>query len=229
MGMFASRFKDARSADTWPSISAIDLDDAGIPATSNPPGSGDGAAAPPPPSLPYDLSVLIPAAARPAQVPPRLPYDLAATGYPVRTPAAAAATCQLVPPDGQFRAANAIPLFQPQLADRLSAGIRALNNQGIVPTITSGYRTAERQQATRGGSYGSARGISGHQVGLSADFGPGHNPGLAQPIRDAMSDAGLANGDHFRISDPIHYMVPGTIRQQTAALAAACAAAYRGR
>lgn len=124
------------------------------------------------------------------------------------TPAsqALAATCQLVRPVGQFHASNAIPLFQPQMADRLSAGIRALNNQGVVPTITSGYRTAERQRATHGGRYGSARGVSGHQVGLSADFGPGHNPGLAQPIRDAMTDAGLANGDHFRVSDPIHYI-----------------------
>jgi hypothetical protein len=173
----------------------------------------------------------------PTQMPPQLPYNLAATGYPARSgkahvaPAsqAAAVTCRLVPPEGQFRASNAIPLFQPQMADRLSAGIRALNDQGIVPTITSGYRTAARQRATHGGRYGSARGISGHQVGLSADFGPGHNSGLAQPIRDAMTDAGLANGDHFRTPDPIHYMVPGAIRQQTAALAAACAAAYRGR
>jgi hypothetical protein len=78
------------------------------------------------------------------------------------------------------------------MADRLSAGIRTLNNQGVVPTITSGYRTSARQRATHGGRYGPARGISGHQVGLSADFGPGNNPGLARPIRDAMSDVGLA-------------------------------------
>jgi LAS superfamily LD-carboxypeptidase LdcB len=118
------------------------------------------------------------------------------------------------------------------MAAAVSRGIAALNRQGITPAITSGYRSAERQRAIREGPapYGAAREVSGHQVGLSADFGPNANPGLYPDILQAMTEAGLANGAKFRRKpDPIHFMVPGTIKSQTAALAAACADAYRRR
>jgi hypothetical protein len=99
-----------------------------------------------------------------------------------------------------------------------------------VPTITSGYRTAARQQATHGSPYGSAGTISAHQVGLAADFGPNANRGTEDDIRRAMTQVGLANGANFRRRpDPIHYMVPDRIRYQNAAEAARCAASYGRR
>ena len=190
-----------------------------------------------PPSLPYDLHALAGSMPMPANAVPQLPYDLRALAGAGARPTATATghNCTLVAPTGRYHAADGVALFQPNMAAAVTNGIRALNNAHIVPVITDGYRTAQMQEqrraANRSGRLrnGAARGVSGHQVGLSVDFGPRSNAGNNDAIRAAMTQAGLANGAHFSPTDPLHYMMPNTRRRQTAALAQACAAAYRGR
>jgi len=177
------------------------------------------------PSLPYDLGSLIPA-------PPQLanaPASAMRRGAP-QPPASA--SCTLVRPEGSYRAPNAIALFQPRMAEALTSAITALNRQGISPIMTDGYRSQAMQEARRRHPTGAraATGVSGHQVGLSADWGPGSNDPNFDAVSRAMTAAGLANGAHFRNNpDAFHFMLPGTIRNQTPALADACAAAYRRR
>lgn len=144
--------------------------------------------------------------------------------------------CQLVAPTGQYRATpGTIALFQPGFADRLSAGIGTLNNQGITPVFTDGYRTqamqnARRRAASSGASpFGAAQGISAHQVGLAADFGVNSNAGNNAAILSAMTAAGLVNGANFKPSDPVHYNLPNARQSQNPAMAASCAASYSGR
>lgn len=192
------------------------------------------------PQLNYDLSTLQPLP----------PYDIPSLHSPIwgaqptlprrtRTPVLAppqpeppSSSCTLVTPTGNYHAPHAIALFQPQMARALSSAIGVLNRQGIIPTMTDGYRTEAMQQARRRHSNGAraASRISGHQVGLSADWGPASNNPNFDAVSQAMTTAGLANGAHFRDNpDAFHFMLPGTIRNQTVAQASACAAAYRRR
>jgi len=177
------------------------------------------------PPLPYDLESLIPAPLQSADAP--------ASVVRRRTPPPPASTsCTLVRPGGSYRAPNAIDLFQPRMAQALTSAITALNRQGITPTMTDGYRSQAMQEARRRHptSARAAAGVSGHQVGLSVDWGPGSNDPNFDAVSRAMTASGLANGAHFRNNpDAFHFMLPGTIRNQTPALADACAAAYRRR
>jgi len=140
--------------------------------------------------------------------------------------------CQLVTPSGRYRAdPGTIALFQPDFAAKLSTGIKVLNNQGIAPVITDGYRTQEMQYARRRGpkKYGAAKDISAHQVGLAADLGVNSNTGHNAAILRAMTSAGLVNGAHFTPSDPVHYVERNAVRSQNRTAAKSCAATYASK
>ena len=64
--------------------------------------------------------------------------------------AAARENCQLVAPTGDYTVgSDAIGLFQPSFANKLSAGIKVFDDQGITPFITDGYRTQIMQDARK--------------------------------------------------------------------------------
>lgn len=158
--------------------------------------------------------------------------SLKQVAYPVNGggDAGAGDVCRLVTPPGNYKVSpDAIGLFQPSFASRLSAGIKALNDQGITPYITDGYRTQAMQDARKsaakaGRSPFPAADISAHQVGLGVDFGLNNNPGKYPAILKAMTDAGLINGAKFH--DPVHDFHPDAHVSQNRAGVERCAAVY---
>src|ERR1700692_2401995 len=61
--------------------------------------------------------------------------------------------CTLQAPGGSFTLGpNAVALFQPPMTNALNAAFGNLNSQGVVPMITSGFRTAADQQRMLQGS-----------------------------------------------------------------------------
>src|SRR5947209_19401429 len=83
------------------------------------------------------------------------------------------APCALKRPSGNFNPVpNAVPLFQPQMASDLSSAFNNLNQQGIIPMITSGFRTPADQARMRQGASGPnpAAVFSWHEVGMAVDF-----------------------------------------------------------
>lgn len=55
--------------------------------------------------------------------------------------------CMLQAPSGSYTlGSNAVALFQPPMTNALNAAFGNLNSQGVVPMITSGFRTAADQQ-----------------------------------------------------------------------------------
>ena len=135
--------------------------------------------------------------------------------------------CSLVRPTGRFIASPSdkpVVLFRPGTARMLSTAIASLNARGIVPVITSGYRSPGHQAALRNDPTALTPGrTSLHTVGMAVDFGPNQNAGNGDEIRSAMTDAGFVWGGVFRNPDPRHYQnaPPGTV--PSAALVRACA------
>lgn len=86
--------------------------------------------------------------------------------------------CPLVSPSGQFGVSDADARFNPQTAAMLSQALANLNKQGIVPVITSGYRSPTSQALLRSSNspfvYTPAA-VSWHSVGAAVDFGPNNN------------------------------------------------------
>ena len=132
--------------------------------------------------------------------------------------------CMLTSPAGNYNVgSNAIDVFQPGMANQLGNAITNLNAQGIVPTITSGFRTGADQQRMRdGGSGGNpvAQGYSHHQEGLAADFNTkGGNFGAT---KNALTAQGLIWGGNFRKPDTPHFQQPAAGKPASAATVQKC-------
>ena len=102
---------------------------------------------------------------------------------------------------------DAMGYFQPSMARQLASGIWQLNSEGIIPTITDGFRTTAMQLARKSVQ------ISRHQQGLAADFGTNSNTffsnlNVNSDINTAMTKQGLTWGGKFQDPDPVHYQQP---------------------
>jgi RHS repeat-associated protein len=138
------------------------------------------------------------------------------------TATAAISVCMLTRPLGQFNAPNAVALFQPQLADPLGTAFGNLNQQGIVPTITSGFRTGTDQQRMIQGASGPypAATLSLHQEGLAVDINS-KDPNFPS-IKDALTGQGLTWGGTFSTRDPVHFQAAPAGTRANPAMIAAC-------
>jgi RHS repeat-associated protein len=120
--------------------------------------------------------------------------------------------CTLQVPSGVYQVdpSAALPVvasFQPPMTDALSSAFRDLNSQGIVPMITSGFRTAADQMWLRKGGSGPnpAAALSWHQVGSAVDLNTQTSSFSA--IRAAMIAQGLTWGGTFRRREPWHFQL----------------------
>jgi uncharacterized protein YcbK (DUF882 family) len=118
---------------------------------------------------------------------------------------------------------NAVPLFQPSMADDISSAFSVLNSQGIVPMITSGFRTAAGQAAQQGSPYGAAQ-VSWHQAGMAVDINS-MVPNF-QTIVTAMTGSGLTWGGTFSHPDLVHFQNAAKGTTPSAAQVAACASTH---
>ena len=128
--------------------------------------------------------------------------------------------CLLEAPSGDYTVASnrVVAMFAPAMADVLTSAIGILNSQGIVPMITSGFRTAAQQAALQGSPYGAAQ-VSWHQVGMAADIIG--NAANLQAIITAMTGSGLTWGGTFIRPDPVHFQnAPGGTTPSAAQLGA---------
>jgi RHS repeat-associated protein len=121
--------------------------------------------------------------------------------------------CTLVPPSGEYNVGpRANPVFQPQVADSLGKAFENMNNQGIVPMITSGFRNGADQQRMLNGASGSnpAAIQSLHQTGEAVDLNS-RDPNFPT-IRQDMTNQGFNWGGNFSQPDPVHFQLapPGT-------------------
>jgi uncharacterized protein YcbK (DUF882 family) len=108
-------------------------------------------------------------------------------------------------PTGRYTvAANAIALFAPDMAADIDAVFSVLNAEGIVPMITSGFRTAAAELGVQGSPYGAAQ-VSWHQVGEAIDINSRVPASTFQAIVVAMTDEGLVWGGTFSHKDPVHF------------------------
>jgi RHS repeat-associated protein len=117
--------------------------------------------------------------------------------------------CTLQAPTGNYTVGrNAVARFQPQMLTALNAAFKSLNDQGIVPMITSGHRTAADQLRMRNGASGPnpAAIVSWHQVGMAVDLNT--RGGNFRAIINAMTSQELTWGGSFRRPDPPHFQLP---------------------
>jgi hypothetical protein len=131
--------------------------------------------------------------------------------------------CMLQAPSGNYAlGSNAVALFQPPMTSALNAAFGNLNSQGVVPMITSGFRTAADQQRMLQGASGPnpAAAISWHQAGMAVDFNT--MGGDFAAIKAAMIAKGLTWGGTFRRPDPVHFQLPTAGTRPTAAMVSAC-------
>jgi RHS repeat-associated protein len=109
-------------------------------------------------------------------------------------------------------AADAVGYFQPSFASQVANGIATLNAQGIVPMITSGFRTPGTQLSLRMGGSGTnpAAITSWHQQGLAADFGLNSNNPYNVQVQNAMHQQGMTWGGNWSGNqyDPVHFQQP---------------------
>lgn len=131
--------------------------------------------------------------------------------------------CILQAPSGSYTlGSNAVALFQPPMTNALNAAFGNLNSQGVVPMITSGFRTAADQQRMLHGASGPnpAAAVSWHQAGMAVDFNT--MGGNFAAIKAAMTAQGLTWGGTFRRPDPVHFQLPAAGTRPTAAMVSAC-------
>ena len=117
---------------------------------------------------------------------------------------------------------NAVPIFQPEMAIALSSAFVNLNRQGIVPMITSGFRSAADQLRMRQGASGPnpAAIVSWHQVGMAVDLSTVW--GNFSAIQAAMSAQSFTWGGTFTTPDPVHFQLPRAGTSPSAAMVKAC-------
>ena len=118
---------------------------------------------------------------------------------------------------------KAVALFQPQMADPLNATFKNLNNQGIAPMITSGFRTSASQLALRQGGSGPnpAAKVSLHKEGLAVDINS-QDPSFPA-IKKAMIGQNLTWGGTFKPKrDLVHFQLPPAGTKADPAMIAAC-------
>jgi hypothetical protein len=134
--------------------------------------------------------------------------------------------CPLGAPTGNYRTAPGVDArFDPTTAGMLSNALANLNQQGIDPVITSGFRSPALQAAL--GNANSpyvitpAR-VSWHEVGAAVDFGPNSNAGSFPAIQSAMTQAGFVWGGNFRTPDVPHFQSQPAGTSPTAAQVQGC-------
>jgi len=150
--------------------------------------------------------------------PPSPPVD---TGRPALT--LHSSTCPLWVPSGDYTlGSNANPWFTSDMSAVLSTAFLNLNQQGISPMITSGFRTAADQLRMRQGAAGPnpAAVISWHQVGQAVDFNT--MGGNFDSIQNEMINQGLTWGGNFRTPDPVHFQLPAAGQRPTSTMLDAC-------
>jgi RHS repeat-associated protein len=131
--------------------------------------------------------------------------------------------CPLVAVISNYTVApGVVALFAPDIAAKISAAFAVLNSQGIVPTITSGFRTAAGQAAQQNSPYGAAQ-VSWHQVGEAIDMNSRVSASTLQAIEAAMTGEGLTWGGTFRRRDPVHYQNAAAGTSPSPEQVAACA------
>ena len=131
--------------------------------------------------------------------------------------------CPLVAPTGNYTVAPGVDaMFAPDMAALIDAAFAVLNQEGVVPMITSGFRTAASQLAQQNSPYGHAQ-VSWHQVGEAIDINSKVSTSVFQEIVDAMTAEGLTWGGTFRHKDPVHFQDARAGTSPNAALVAACA------
>jgi uncharacterized protein YcbK (DUF882 family) len=108
------------------------------------------------------------------------------------------------------------------MAALIDAAFAVLNQEGIVPMITSGFRTAAGQSAQQGSPYGAAQ-VSWHQVGEAIDINSKVPSSTEQAIVAAMTAEGLTWGGTFKHKDPVHFQNAPAGTSPSAAQVAACA------
>jgi hypothetical protein len=133
----------------------------------------------------------------------------------------------LVAPTGRYTTAAGVDArFNPETAEMLSTALANLNQQGIIPVITSGYRSPELQATLRNGHdplvITPAR-VSWHQVGAAVDMGLNSNGRNFDTIRAAMSQAGFAWGGTFTTPDRPHFQSQPAGTFPSAELVQSCA------
>jgi RHS repeat-associated protein len=115
--------------------------------------------------------------------------------------------CPLEAPTGNYTvAAGVVALFAPDMVAKIDAAFYVLNQEGIVPTITSGFRTAAGQLAQQGSPYGAAQ-VSWHQVGEAIDISSKVSSSTFQEIVTEMTadPVALTWGGTFNHKDPVHF------------------------
>lgn len=140
--------------------------------------------------------------------------------------------CVLSPPTGNYTTAPGEDArFNTETAEMLSSALVNLNQQGVTPVITSGYRSLEYQAALRSSNSPTvitpAR-VSWHQAGAAVDFGPNSNAGNFDSIRAAMTQAGFVWGGSFNTPDRPHFQSQPRGTLPSAALIQSCARAAAG-
>ncbi len=131
--------------------------------------------------------------------------------------------CPLVSLTGNFTVASGvIALFAPDIAAKIDAAFAILNQEGVVPMITSRFRNASRQAQQQGSPYGAAQ-VSWHQVGEAIDLNSKVSTSTEQEIVAAMTAEGLTWGGTFKHNDPVHFQNAPAGTSPSAAQVAACA------
>lgn len=116
--------------------------------------------------------------------------------------------------------------FNPTTAQMLSTALANLNQQGIVPVITSGHRSPALQGALAASNSPyviTPAQVSWHEVGAAVDFGPNSNAGYFTPIQAAMAQVGFVWGGTFSTPDAPHFQSQPAGTSPTAAAVQGCA------
>ncbi len=98
-------------------------------------------------------------------------------------------------------------VFSPETATHLNAAFSELNKDGIVPQITSAFRTDADQTRMQNGGSGSnpAARFSWHQAGGAVDIGGTHSRQFPTIISVMKSNGFVWGGDFHGRTDPPHF------------------------